>query len=115
MATPSAPAAPVKIIPATYTTRRGLATASFCFGFWGLCTFWWYPYGMMLASVGLSLGLITLTMGVRAGKDGENLGLLGVAYSSAAIGVAIGAYRFVQVAFEGTAPFGLFVPAWLGG
>lgn len=90
--------------PATATTRRGLATASFCLGFWGTITFWWYPFGLMVATVGLILGLVTLAMGIRAGKDGENLGALGVFFSATAITMAIAAYRFMQFAFEGLVP-----------
>lgn len=97
-------ATPPGLTPATATTRRGLATASFCLGFWGTITFWWYPFGMMIASVGLVLGLVTLAMGVKAGKDGEPLGMLGVFFSATAIGLATAVYRFMQLAFEGSVP-----------
>ncbi len=102
--TPPTVTPPPGITPATWTTRRGLATASFTLGFWGTITFWWYPFGLSVASVGLLLGLITLAMGIRAGKDGENLAMLGVFFSATAIGLATAAYRFMQLAFEGTIP-----------
>jgi hypothetical protein len=96
--------------PVTYTTRRGLATASFALGLWGLLVFWWYPFGMAIAAVGLVLGLISLAMRVRVpsgGGRGEPLEVAGVATSVLAITVALLVYRFVQVAFEGniTHPF----------
>lgn len=113
------PPAPVQITPATWTTRRGLATASFCLGFWGTLTFWWYPFGLMIASVGLFLGVVTTLMGVRAGKDGEHLALLGIGFSFAGINLAIVAYRFMQLAFEEGIPFNwppklVDLAAWLG-
>lgn len=81
-----------------------MATASFSLGFWGLCTFWWYPLGISLAFVGVCLGLLTLALGVRAGRDGENLAIIGVACGSISIGLGIAIYRFMQMAFEGMIP-----------
>ena len=57
---------------------------------------------MAFCAVGLALGLISLAMGIRAGKDGENIGLLGVIFSSIGLGLSLGVYRFVQYAFEGS-------------
>jgi hypothetical protein len=91
-----------KRTPVTHTTRRGFATASFSLGFLGTVVFWWYPLGMAFCAVGLTLGLISLAMGIRAGKDGENIGLLGVIFSSIGLGLGLGVYRFVQYAFEGS-------------
>jgi hypothetical protein len=102
-----APALP-KRTPITHTTRRGLATASFSLGFWGTLIFWWYPFGMALCAVGFVLGCVAMALGIRAGKDGENLGLLGVVVSAVGLGLAFGAYRFVQYAFEGSMTGGLF-------
>lgn len=90
--------------PLKHTTLRAMATASFSLGFWGLCTFWWYPLGISLAFVGVCLGLFTLAIGVRAGRDGENLAILGVACGSISIGLGIAIYRFMQMAFEGMIP-----------
>lgn len=98
----SAAPTPLKRTPVTHTTRRGLATASFSLGFWGSLVFWWYPFGMALCAVGLVLGLISLALGIRAGKDGENIGLLGVIFSSIGLGISLSVYRFVQYAFEGS-------------
>lgn len=106
MAHDAPPAAQVRITPATATTQRGLATASFSLGFWGMLVFWWYPFGMMIATVGVLLGVITLALGIRAGKDGENLALLGVFLGGTAISMAIAVYRFMQLAFESGVVFG---------
>jgi hypothetical protein len=91
-----------RITPAIATTKRGFATASFSLGLWGLMVFWWYPFGMTIAGMGVLFGVVTLALGIRAGKDGENLALLGIFLGSTSISFAIGAYRFMQLAFEGT-------------
>ena len=91
----------LKRTPISHTTRRGMATASFSLGFWGTVVFWWYPFGMALCAVGLVLGLISLALGIRAGKDGENIGLLGVIFCSIGLGLSATVYRFWQLAFRG--------------
>lgn len=91
--------------PLTFTTRRGLATASFSLGFWALLTFWWYPFGLMIGIVSITCGLISLLMGVKTGHGEHNLAPIGIGLSTVAISLAIGAYRFVQLAFEGSIPF----------
>lgn len=88
----------------TGTTLRGMATASFCLGCWGSLTFWWYPFGLSVAIVGLILGLITLALGVRSGRHGENLALGGVLLSLNAIGMAFVVFRGMQFFFEGRFP-----------
>jgi hypothetical protein len=99
-----------KRTPVTHTTKRGIATASFALGFWGTVVFWWYPVGMALCVVGLVLGLISVALGIRAGKDGEHIAWLGVAFSSIGLGLALTVYRFVQYAFQGSLTGGLFNP-----
>jgi hypothetical protein len=84
------------------TTRRGIATVSFSFALWGLLVFWWYPYGLCIATMGVILGAVSWALGIRAGKDGENLALGGVLIGSCAVGAALMAHRFMQVYFEGT-------------
>ncbi len=104
MANSAPPAPPPKQTPLTHTTRRGIATASFCLGFWGTLTFWWYPFGMAIASVGLALAILSIMMGWRASREGGHLAWLGAFFGATGIGLAMTAYRFVQLAFEGTPP-----------
>jgi hypothetical protein len=99
METPAAP--PVPQTSLKRTTSRGLATASFSLGFWGSCIFWWYPIGMIFASVGLILGLISLARGIRVeGRPGDHLAFAGVVMSSLAISAALAVYRGVQFFYE---------------
>jgi hypothetical protein len=90
------------------TTRRGLATASFCLGFWGMLIFWWYPFGPILGAIGATLGVLTLARGIRAGRNGENLAILGIFFGSNAVGLGIAVFHFVQAAFEGFGPYGTY-------
>jgi hypothetical protein len=107
---PPPPAPPTRpfCTPVMATTRRGIATGSFAIGMWGLLVFWWYPFGMSLAVVGLILGIISVALGIRGGKDGEHIAWMGIVFSSIGIGLAIGLYRFVQYAFEGSLTGGMF-------
>lgn len=90
------------ITPVTHTTQRGFATASCALSFWGLMVCWWYPFGMCFATFGVIIGLISIALGYRGGKDGEHLALAGVGFGLTAIGLAFGMFRFVQFAFEGS-------------
>ena len=57
---------------------RGVAVASVSLGFFSNIVFWWYPFGLILASVGLVLGLFALATGIRGGIRGERIELAGV-------------------------------------
>jgi hypothetical protein len=107
-ATPPTHVTPPNRTPITATTERGFATASLALAVWGMLVFWWYPFGLFLASVGVVLGLIAVALGIRAGRNGEHLALLGLVFGSIAVGLALGVYRFVQYAFEGSVTGGLF-------
>lgn len=91
--------APVRITPVTWTTRRAMATWSFAIGLWSTAVFWWYPYSICVASVGLFLGLLSLVMGWRAGKDGENLALGGVALCANTLMLTVLVFRGMQLYF----------------
>jgi hypothetical protein len=99
---PSAPGAPSSL--KTGPALRGMATASFCLGCWSDLTFWWYPFGLSVAVVAVVLGLITLALGVRAGREGQNLALGGVLLGANAFFMAATVYRGMQFFFEGITP-----------
>jgi hypothetical protein len=64
-----------------------MAAASIGLGFWSSIVFWWYPFGPILATVGLILGLISLVRGVR-GPRGENFAFIGVAICATSLTIA---------------------------
>jgi len=55
---------------------RGAASASIGLGFFAMVVFWWYPFGLILSSVGFLIGLFCLARNVR-GLHGENHALIG--------------------------------------
>jgi hypothetical protein len=101
---PATPAPPQKVTPLTHTTKRGFATASFVLGLWGSLTFWWYPFGMMVAGLATLFSLICIVMGWRAGKEGQHLAWLGLLFGMNGVGAAITCYRVVQLVYEETPP-----------
>ena len=66
-----------KVTPLTFTTRRAIATCAMTLGIWSVLVFWWYPFGLILSSVGLLIGLSCLALKIRGGLRGENLALIG--------------------------------------
>jgi len=99
-----APVVKTPFTPATWTTRRGIATSSFCLGLWGTLVFWWYPFGIFMSLTGTLLAIISLVMGWKAGKDGEHLAWLGLFFAVTGVSLAIAVYRFQQMFFEGSSP-----------
>jgi hypothetical protein len=67
----------VSATPIVRPVLGGMAGASIGLGFWSSLVFWWYPFGLIVATVGLVLGLIALARGAR-GPRGENFALIGV-------------------------------------
>ena len=104
MATPATATPPFRPMFRQSTTKRGIATASFCLGLWGFLTFWMYPFGLVVGSVGVALGLLSVVMGYRTGNRGEHLAWWGIFFGASGAGAAITIYRFYQLAFEGTVP-----------
>ena len=90
------PAAPT-ITPSHWTTRRAMAMWSFCIGLWSTMVFWWYPYSVFVATVGLILGSLSIVMGWRAGRNGEHFAIGGVLLCMNTLGLAFMAYRGVQL------------------
>jgi hypothetical protein len=84
------------------TTRRGIAMASFCLGFWSLAVFWWYPYSLFIATFALIMGVVGTVLGWKGGKDGEPFALYGIGFSLVTLGTVATFYRGVQFFFEGT-------------
>jgi hypothetical protein len=97
-----APAAPETSV--YQPVRRGIAAASLCIGFWSLLVFWWYPYSIFIATVGLVLGLAARVSGWRVEAHGANLAFLGVVLNLLTIGTALTAYRVMQFFFEHQVP-----------
>lgn len=75
---------------------RGLAGASVGLGFFSLCVFWWTPFAGSLATVGLTLGLICLIIGVKGGLRGENYAGVGVALCAISLSVALTLNQFLR-------------------
>lgn len=83
-------------------TVRGIAVASVALGFFSMIVFWWKPFGGLLASVGLTLGLISLAIGNKGGLRGENFALAGTLMCAFNLSVIVGIYfalNFVQWGF----------------
>lgn len=74
--------------PIVHPVGGGIAGASIGLGYWSSIVFWWYPFGLILATVGLALGTFALARGIR-GPRGENFALIGVAICSASLSVTL--------------------------
>ncbi len=83
----------------TWTTRRAMATWSFCIGLWSTMVFWWYPYSIFVSSMGLLLGMLSLVMGWKAGREGQNLALGGVILCGNVLAMTFIVYRGMQYWF----------------
>lgn len=99
--TEAPPSAPVEETSVLQTTRRGVAAASFSIGLWSSLVFWWYPYSLFIATVGLVLGIYARLTGVRVESHGSNLAVLGIVLNLVTLGSAILVYRAMQLYFEG--------------
>jgi hypothetical protein len=83
-------------------TVRGIAIASVALGFFAMIVFWWKPFGGMLATVGLTLGVVSLLIGNKGGLRGENMALIGTLICAFDLSVIIAVYfalNFVQWGF----------------
>ncbi len=82
---PAAPSSsPTNIIS---PVAGGMAGASIGLGFFSSIVFWWYPFGPILATVGLILGIISIVRGVR-GPRGENFGFIGAAICATSLSIS---------------------------
>jgi hypothetical protein len=90
--------------PVVFTTRRGIATASFCLGLWGSLTFWWFPFGMWVGLIALGLGTYANVRGWRANTQSDSLATIGMVLGGLAIGACYTSYRVMQVFFDQATP-----------
>jgi hypothetical protein len=63
--------------PSVSAPMRGVAVASVSLGFFSLLVFWWFPFGLFLSIIGLTIGVVSWVVGLRGGSDGENFAQLG--------------------------------------
>ncbi|MCE9531789.1 MAG: hypothetical protein K8T89_11800 [Planctomycetes bacterium] len=78
-------------------TLRGIAVASVGMGFFSLVVFWWYPFALILSSVGLLLALICIAFKIRGGLHGENLAVIGATICSMSAGTIITLTQILHV------------------
>lgn len=71
---------------------RGMAVSSFSLGFFGMLTFFWFPFGLLIATVGFVLGSIAYLKGVRVG-DTDNLAFVGPLLCATTMAIVV-TYRF---------------------
>jgi hypothetical protein len=71
---------------------RGMGVASFSLGFFSMLVFWWFPFGLFVASAGFVFGSIAYLRGVRVG-DTDNLAFVGPLLCATSISIII-TYRF---------------------
>ena len=91
--------------PGYSATVRGIAIASVSLGFLSMIVFWWKPFGGLLASVGLILGLVSLAIGNKGGLRGENFALAGTAMCAFNLSIIAALYFALNIVQWGFAPW----------
>lgn len=86
------PPPPAADEPAYTAPTRGIAVASVALGYFSLIVYFWKPFGMWLAAVGLTLGLVSLAVGNKGGGRGENLALAGTLICSVSLSITATVY-----------------------
>lgn len=99
-----APPLPAPETPVVNTTRRGIATAAFTLGLWGSLTFWWFPFGMWVGLIALTLGTVANLRGWRANSNGDSLATAGQVLGGMAAAACYTCYRVMQYYFENYTP-----------
>lgn len=99
------PPPPITDRPAYSAPVRGIAVASVALGFFSMIVFWWKPFGGILASTGLVLGMVSLAIGNRGGLRGENLALAGTLICGFSLSVIVAIYFFLNFVLWGYAPW----------
>jgi hypothetical protein len=77
---------------------NGIAVASVSLGFFSLVVFWWHPFSSFLAGTGLVLGLVSLLVGIRGGRWGENLALIGTGLCAFSLTIVLTLNQFLRYA-----------------
>jgi hypothetical protein len=75
--------------PSVSAPMRGVAVASVSLGFFSLLVFWWFPFGLFLSIIGLTIGLVSWISGLRGGPDGENYAMLGTILCTISLGLIL--------------------------
>lgn len=99
------PSPPETTTPAYTAPTRGIAVASVSLGFFSMIVFWWKPFGMVLAVVGLILGLVSLAIGNKGGLRGENLALAGTGICAFSLTIIITIYSALGIVMWGYTPW----------
>ena len=102
-ATPHATQAGDATKPIVAPIAGGMAGASIGIGFFSMLVFWWFPFSPIIATVGLTLGLISLYRGVK-GPRGENFAFGGVCLCGLSLSVTI-TLNFVLRYLQWDTPF----------
>jgi hypothetical protein len=79
-------------------STRGFAVASVGLGFFSMIVFFWKPFGLILASVGLVLGLTSWIFGNRGGlafRGEPNVAVIGTLICAFNLGLTATLYRYL--------------------
>jgi hypothetical protein len=76
---------------------NGVAVAPVGLGFFSLIVFWWYPFGLILSTAGLIIGVSCLGLKIRGGRHGENWALVGTILCSLSFGTIITLTQFLHI------------------
>lgn len=71
---------------------RGMGVVSFSLGFFSMVVFWWFPFGLLIATAGFLFGSFAYLKGVRVG-DSDNLAFVGPLLCATSISIIV-TYRF---------------------
>jgi hypothetical protein len=78
---------------------RGVAAASFAFGFFSLVVFWWWPFAVSLSTAGIVLGVAAYLCGARTERRGLLYAAGGAALSAFNLSVILFCYQGVHTLF----------------
>jgi hypothetical protein len=76
---------------------NGVAVASVGLGFFSMIVFWWYPFGLILATAGLVIGASCLAFKITGGRRGENWAMVGTVLCSISFGTIITLTKILHI------------------